>query len=377
MALSPALTAVAVSSRRSPQPRIETLQDTLPGKATRAGGANSLLIFFPLIPTAAGDDSFSRRRHRRGSAGDRSPFNPVIVLRGANDFEPDRSNNSLSNSFELFYDDGAGSGLRPLPSTMSDFLMGSGFDRPRWKSTAREDSIIRRHRKLRLSPCPRSKSPTATLARTPTVQHELPSEVRRRAGSEIDSEEESVGLTIWRLPGGGFAVGRFSGGRRPGERELPVVYTEMDGGFNSGGAGSESFRLFILKWMAGLTPVGPLEEFHGLPEGIEGGSVEDLGKFFVTCSVLDVLVLPPSRARRAAALVDPGHELSKQREGTYLAHKLSLVHVCSIHFSVRMLSGPFWFETVSKTNACRGLMTVFNRISLCRDGGDSSSPDAN
>ncbi|KAM1830526.1 hypothetical protein ACFX13_020746 [Malus domestica] len=32
-------------------------------------------------------------------------------------------------------------------------------------------------------------------------------------------------------PGGGFTVGRFSG-----ERELPVVYTEMDGGFNGNGA---------------------------------------------------------------------------------------------------------------------------------------------
>jgi E3 ubiquitin-protein ligase RNF115/126 len=32
-------------------------------------------------------------------------------------------------SFELFYDDGVGSGLRPLPESMSDFLMGSGFER--------------------------------------------------------------------------------------------------------------------------------------------------------------------------------------------------------------------------------------------------------
>ncbi|KAM2596412.1 hypothetical protein TB2_040853 [Malus domestica] len=50
-------------------------------------------------------------------------------------------------------------------------------------------------------------------------------------------------------PSGGFTVGRFSG-----ERELPVVYTEMDGGFNGNGApirvlwaprskGSESRRI--------------------------------------------------------------------------------------------------------------------------------------
>lgn len=30
-------------------------------------------------------------------------------------------------------------------------------------------------------------------------------------------------------------VGRFFGGRRGAERELLVVYTEMDGGFNNGG----------------------------------------------------------------------------------------------------------------------------------------------
>lgn len=75
----------------------------------------------------------------------------------------------------------------------------------------------------------------------PVCRHELPSDTRgdspeaNRGHHLVDNEDEAVGLTIWRLPGGGFAVGRFSGGRRGGERELPVVYTEMDGGFNQGG----------------------------------------------------------------------------------------------------------------------------------------------
>uniref|UniRef100_A0A0A9E353 RING-type E3 ubiquitin transferase n=1 Tax=Arundo donax TaxID=35708 RepID=A0A0A9E353_ARUDO len=72
----------------------------------------------------------------------------------------------------------------------------------------------------------------------PVCRHEMPTDAQHsRAGNDGASEEETtVGLTIWRLPGGGFAVGRFAGGRRPEERELPVVYTEMDGGFNNGSA---------------------------------------------------------------------------------------------------------------------------------------------
>jgi len=69
-----------------------------------------------------------RFRHARRNGGDRSPFNPVIVLRGGNS-----GNEGVvaerGNSFELYYDDGSGSGLRPLPASMSEFLMGSKFDR--------------------------------------------------------------------------------------------------------------------------------------------------------------------------------------------------------------------------------------------------------
>jgi len=64
-------------------------------------------------------------------------------------------------------------------------------------------------------------------------RQQLPVE-NTRAGLERveEGEENNVGLTIWRLPGGGFAVGRL--GRREGEREVnvPLVYTEVDGGFN-------------------------------------------------------------------------------------------------------------------------------------------------
>ncbi|PSR93121.1 E3 ubiquitin-protein like [Actinidia chinensis var. chinensis] len=110
----------------------------------------------------------------------RSPFNPVIVLRGPSDAGASEEGGAGGGGFELFYDDGAGSGLRPLPASISS-----------------------------------------------TEQSQQ---------TQTGNDDETVGLTIWRLPGGGFAVGRFSGGRRGGERELPVVYTEMDGGFNNSGA---------------------------------------------------------------------------------------------------------------------------------------------
>ncbi|KAE8674839.1 pumilio-like protein 2-like [Hibiscus syriacus] len=67
----------------------------------------------------------------------------------------------------------------------------------------------------------------------PLCRRELPLD---RSESN-DDVSETVGLSIWRLPGGVFAVGRFRG-----EREVPVVYTEMDGGFGESGSEHGSRR---------------------------------------------------------------------------------------------------------------------------------------
>ncbi|XP_014496376.1 probable E3 ubiquitin-protein ligase RHC2A [Vigna radiata var. radiata] len=228
---------------------------------------------------------FLRRTRRNG--GDRSPFNPVIVLRGSA-AATSATSEEESRGFELFYDDGAGSGLRPLPPSMSEFLLGSGFDRLLEQLSQIEINGIGRYEHppaskaaidslptieidnthltmeshcavckeafelgtaVREMPCKHIYHPECILPwlalhnSCPVCRHELPAD-SSNANTNANSnpaqnvglnEEENVGLTIWRLPGGGFAVGRFSGGRRGAERELPVVYTEMDGGFNNGG----------------------------------------------------------------------------------------------------------------------------------------------
>ncbi|KAL8191609.1 hypothetical protein R6Q57_028340 [Mikania cordata] len=220
------------------------------------------------------------RRDARRNRSNRSPFNPVIVFRGAEGGGDDNSGGG-ERGFELYYDDGSGSGLQPLPHVISEFLMGSGFDRlldhlsqidisglgraehpPASKAAVESMPVIQISDEqiinelhcavckeafiygdeAREMPCNHIYHPDCILPwlslknSCPVCRHELPRDSTNLTSSnDLDQNEEStVGLTIWRLPGGGFAVGRFAGGRRAGgERELPVVYTEMDGGFNN------------------------------------------------------------------------------------------------------------------------------------------------
>ncbi|XP_071710940.1 E3 ubiquitin-protein ligase RDUF2-like [Rutidosis leptorrhynchoides] len=218
-------------------------------------------------------------RRARRNTGDRSPFNPVIVFRGSASNGGGTPEAAVESGFELYYDDGAGSGLRPLPASMSEFLLGSGFDRfldqlsqidanglgrinnnpPASKAAIESMPIveIKEHHistdphcavckesfelgtQVKQMPCQHLYHSDCILPwlalrnSCPVCRHELPSENLDSAAqvnsNNNNSNEEAVGLTIWRLPGGGFAVGRFSGE----EREFPVVFTEMDGGFNN------------------------------------------------------------------------------------------------------------------------------------------------
>ncbi|KAI4975438.1 hypothetical protein ZWY2020_049045 [Hordeum vulgare] len=100
------------------------------------------------LPGADGRAAAAQGRRARHPSSDAAPPRT----------RPPRSGHATS-SFELFYDDGAGSGLRPLPESMSDFLMGSGFERlleqlaRRRRLSARRDN---RRPQCLPSPCPPS-----------------------------------------------------------------------------------------------------------------------------------------------------------------------------------------------------------------------------
>ncbi|KAL6131493.1 hypothetical protein ACLB2K_069868 [Fragaria x ananassa] len=225
-----------------------------------------------------GANHLSGSNPRRNNGGDRSAApNPVIVMRGG----AEAAANEEGRGFGLFYDDGSGSGLRPLPNNMSEFLLGAGFDRllnqlsqmdlngigrfdqrPAAKSAVESlptielmDSHVADEshcavckeafelgNEAREMPCKHIYHSDCILPwlaqrnSCPVCRFELPTDSPAAANPDVAaSEEENAALTIWRLPGGGFAVGRVAGGRRAGgDRELPVVYTEVDGGFNGG-----------------------------------------------------------------------------------------------------------------------------------------------
>lgn len=253
---------------------IEEIEDTNPSS-----------VDTPAIPVtqevrSVEDSHRSVIRRRRSSR--RTSFNPVIVLHGgAGSGAGERVENEEGEgatrerrAYEFYYDDGSGSGLRPLPDSVSEILMGSGFERlleqlgqieasatgiGRSGNPPASKSAIESLPRVEISDCHLKAEANCAVCTEifeagtegrempckhifhgdcivpwlsirnscPVCRFELPSDPIQRGSNE---EENAVGMTIWRLPGGGFAVGRFNAAMREGERILPVVLTEMDGG---------------------------------------------------------------------------------------------------------------------------------------------------
>ncbi|KAI3731103.1 hypothetical protein L1987_62286 [Smallanthus sonchifolius] len=274
-------------------------------------------------------------RRARRNTGDRSPFNPVIVLRG----HTVGSGNGAG--FEMHYDDGDGSGLN------TEFLLGSGLDRllnqliqveanglgrlgqnpPASKAAieALPTVEIQEGHVSKESHCAVCKDPfeLQTEAREmpcehlyhsdcilpwlnlrnscPVCRHELPPENQDSSYNSV----EAVGLTIWRLPGGGIAVGR-----RGREREVPVVFTEMDGGdhvnggpgrglWGSGRNGGGASGMWRRAWRGMFSCFGGggrrrgLSSSSGSDDGVNGGS-----------RYIPAIFSSSSRRRRAWAFAD-------------------------------------------------------------------------
>lgn len=197
-------------------------------------------------------------RQNIASTGFRPLFYPFIVMRRTEE----------TGTYELLYDDGSGLGLRGLVPGMSELIMGPGFDRilehfihfdtirvshpPASKAAVEALPTIdinlehvtseshcavctepfEANSKARELPCKHLYHSDCILPwletrnSCPVCRHELPSEVADMDG--LAAGEESMGLIIWRLPPGGYAVGRFNGGREVGENEVPDDYNVTD-----------------------------------------------------------------------------------------------------------------------------------------------------
>ncbi|XP_047979181.1 E3 ubiquitin-protein ligase RDUF1-like [Salvia hispanica] len=184
-------------------------------------------------------------------------FNPLIVLR----------NEAVGRGFQFYYDDESGGGVRPLPSSVSESLLGFGSqamlervlgigfsmwacpDNPPASKHAVAslpavqiqachvdvephcavctDAFVLGSEALKM-PCKHLFHaecifPWLNLHNScPVCRHELPA-----------GQSGAVGIAIWRLPGAGFALGRFVVGEMP----RPVVFSDVEWGLAfTGGA---------------------------------------------------------------------------------------------------------------------------------------------
>ncbi|KAJ0083915.1 hypothetical protein Patl1_31300 [Pistacia atlantica] len=228
----------------------------------------------PPLPTSSMfmiNNSNSRRRNRQNSH-DQPPstVNPVILLQGQPNEEIDNNNHSI---FELYYDDGSESGLSPIPENVMEFLMGSGF-----YLLLRQLSHVDIAGLTRPDNLPASKAAMESIATIEISSADINSEshcavckeefelgnlarelpckhiyhegcilpwlemrnscpvCRKELPAAEENEGGMIGLSIWRLPGGGFAVGRYNGRRSAaGERGLSFMFSDMDNSFGESG----------------------------------------------------------------------------------------------------------------------------------------------
>ncbi|CAH8306335.1 unnamed protein product [Eruca vesicaria subsp. sativa] len=264
------------------------IEEVTPSSSASAAAESPL----PASTEVRSIDNTRRSVIRRRRSTRRPSFNPVIVLQGGaagDDSEEGERRRGGGGAFEFYYDDGSGSGLRPLPDSVSEILMGSGFERlleqlsqieasgagigrsgnpPASKSAiealprveisdchvSAEEScavcteVFEAESEAREMPCKHifhddCITPWLSIRNScPVCRFELAaSEGNGRGGEE--GGESAVGMTIWRLPGGGFAVGRFNAAMGEGERVLPVVLTEVDGGGIVGGSSEGPRRI--------------------------------------------------------------------------------------------------------------------------------------
>ncbi|KAE8663033.1 ras-related protein RABE1a-like [Hibiscus syriacus] len=184
-------------------------------------------------------------RRARRNAGDRSPFNPVVLLRGPTSESEGLSQLEVNGVGRFEQPPASKAAIESMPVIK---ITGGHVSTESHCAVCKE--LFDLDCEAREMPCKHIYHSDCILPwlsirySCPVCRHDLPRENNGNnlGESETVRDEEAVGLTIWRLPGGGFAVGRFPGGRRAAEREFPVVFTEMDGGFNNAAGSDSGFR---------------------------------------------------------------------------------------------------------------------------------------